>query len=661
MSELTPARRAQLRDLENSFRTALTLHDAGRLIEAGGLYEKILQVVPRHAETLDLYGRLLFERGEGKRSVAILREAVAASPDSSSCWNHLGVASRATGDLETALAAFQRTVELRADHVEGHLNLAVVLVDLGRLEAALPPARRAVLLFPQQFSTRIRLGTVLRALDRFEEAAVELRAAARLDPLATETYLHLSACHNVLAEPDARHQAVRRGILVAPAGHEIHTHLGRGESANAAGIDFVAWARRATRLRPSEHRMWDHLAAICHAENRFAETAAHARRSMLLAPDQIASYNNRATGLFNTGDYGGSIWSARAGLTLSPEFPELEFILCQSAFCDGRPGLAWRHWSSRYGLDESPGRVGLPAREWRRGVAPGGRLLVCAEQGVGDEILYFSCLPDLMAEVGDVIVECEPRWQAILERSLPGILTVPRQMRGDAARDLSHDYTDLVHEHGIESYVLCGTLPELYRHDVALDPPRGGYLRADSSEAGAWKQRLQTIGPGPFVGVCWRSGLTLTPQRTMYYPDAVDLISKLPRGNCTLISLQYGELGDDLRRVQDELGVPVHQFEDLDQTFELDRVAALISCLDLVIAPSSTVCHLASSMGVPTIAMDKSNFMCVDERDPLFLNLYPVMRRNEAANPSLAASRTAAAVYYFLANGRQPRVEPGNS
>lgn len=661
MSELTPARRIQLRELENSFRTGLALHDAGRLDEAGGFYEKVLEVIPGHAETLDLYGRLLFERGEAARSVAVLREAVIASPRSASCWNHLGVASRATGDLEAAVAAFEKTVELRADHVEAHLNLAVVLADLDRIEAALPSAARAAELAPENFSVRLRLGAVLRALRRFEDAVVELRTAARLDPLVVETYLHLSACHGALKDPGRRRKAVRRGILIAPAGHEIHTHLGRDGGSGVAGADAASWARRATRLRPSEHRMWDHLAAICHGENRFAEIVAHARRSILLAPGEIASYNNLATGLFNTGDYRRSIWSARAGLAVSPNFSELEFILCQSAFCDGRPDLAWRHWPSRYRLDEAPGRVGLPARQWRRGQKTSARLLVCAEQGVGDEILYFSCLPDLMSEVGDLVVECEPRWQALLERSMPGIVTVPRQTRDDPALGLVHDYTSLVRDFGIECHVPCGSLPEFYRRDVASDPPRGGYLRADPIEADAWRRRLAQIGPGPFIGVCWRSGLTLTPQRTMYYPDAVELISQLPRENRTLISLQYGELGDDLRRVENELDLRVHHFEGLDQTFELDRVAALMSCLDLVIAPSSTVCHLASSMGVPTIAMDKSNFMCANERDPLFLNLYPVMRRNEVANPSLAASRAARAVEFFLANGQLPRVQPGNS
>ncbi|MDA9975336.1 tetratricopeptide repeat protein [Alphaproteobacteria bacterium] len=661
MRELTSTEKTQLWDLENKFKTALIHHESGRLAAARVFYEKILDILPNDAETLDLFGRLLFEQGDLERAVSTLNQAVDVNPNSSSAWNHLGVALLAIGNSDGALVAFNKTTELREDHVEGHLNAAAVLVGLGQLEKSLPRARRAADLAPDQFATRLRFGVVLRALERFEEAVVELVAAVRLDPLAPETYLHLSICHGALDNPVARCRSIRQGIVVAPASHEIHTHLPKVRGLGFSRINPVGWARRATRLRPGEARMWDHLSAACYGENRFVETVRNARRSSILAPGSAASHNNLATGLYYIGDYLGSVWAARTGLIVSPDIAEIEFTLSQSAFCGGQTDLAWRHWPARLHLDESPGRSGLPPTIWKRGEHLEGRLLVCSEQGVGDDILYLSCLPDLMSEVADVIVECDPRWQAILERSLPGIVTVQKQLRDDPVLGLIHDYAGLVRDQGIAAHIPSGTLPEIYRRDVALDPPRGGYLRADVDEVEVWRRRLEALGPGPYIGVNWRSGLTLTPQRSLYYPDAVELISQLPQSNVNLISLQYGSLGDDLRRIQDQLGVRVHQFEGLDQTVELDRVAALMSCLDLVIAPSTTVCHLACSMGVPTIGMDKSNFDCVNERDPLFLNLYPVMRRDEALNPSLAASRAAMALKFFLVHGRLPRLEPGNS
>lgn len=654
MSDLTPDQQAQLLDLENNFQRALELHETGQLEAAGELYETILTVVPRHGDTLDLLGRSLIELGEHGRAVAVLTRAIAEIPGSSSPWNHLGVAARAVGDRDTAVKAFKETVALRPDHPDGHLNLAIALCDSGCFEEALESAYIAARLAPEVFVIRLRLGIVLRHLGKHDAALEHLEHAARLNPLAVETYLHISACHGALEEPRARGRAVRRGILAAPGSYEIYTHLGKSAYSEEEGA--INWARRATFLRSDEPRMWDHLTSCHHALNCFEEVVSNARRSMILAPNSVIPYNNLATGLFNTGFHERSVWVARAGLYIKPGFAEIEYILCQSAFCSGQPELGWRNWSSRYRMEEAPGRIGLPSIEWRPGEVAKEPVLVCAEQGVGDEILYFSCLPDLLEEAEEVVVECEPRWRAIIERSFPALTVVERQMCDDAVLGLSHAYGEIVAAHGIRSYIFCGTLPELYRRDIELKPPRGGYLVVDGREAGEWKRRLADLGPPPYIGVCWRSGLMLTAQRTMFYPDAVELFGHLSAENRTFISLQYGERGDDLDRVQDQLGIVVNEFADLDQTLELDRVAALMSCLDLVLAPSSTVCHLACSVGVATIAMDKSNFMCVDGRDPLFRNLYPVMRRDEVANPSLAAKRTGEAVDFFLKNARLPRI-----
>jgi hypothetical protein len=60
------------------------------------------------------------------------------------------------------------------------------------------------------------------------------------------------------------------------------------------------------------------------------------------------------------------------------------------------------------------------------------RLLVYAEQGLGDQIMFASCLPDLLPQVGGCVVECAPRLVPIFRRSFPAARIEP-QARDDAS------------------------------------------------------------------------------------------------------------------------------------------------------------------------------------------------------------------------------------
>ena len=64
---------------------------------------------------------------------------------------------------------------------------------------------------------------------------------------------------------------------------------------------------------------------------------------------------------------------------------------------------------------------------------PEGTLVVLAEQGLGDEIMFASCLPDALARVGHLIVECEPRLAALYRRSFPQATVLPTRREQDAA------------------------------------------------------------------------------------------------------------------------------------------------------------------------------------------------------------------------------------
>ena len=70
--------------------------------------------------------------------------------------------------------------------------------------------------------------------------------------------------------------------------------------------------------------------------------------------------------------------------------------------------------------------------------------------------------------------------------------------------------------------------------------------------------------------------------------------------NVTFVNLQYKNFSDDLNKIQNELGVTVHNFDDLDHFNDIDEVAALCAALDMVVSTKITVPFISAAVGTVT-------------------------------------------------------------
>ena len=69
----------------------------------------------------------------------------------------------------------------------------------------------------------------------------------------------------------------------------------------------------------------------------------------------------------------------------------------------------------------------------------------------------------------------------------------------------------------------------------------------------------------------------------------------------TFINLQYSDFAEDLNEIENNLGVTVHNFDDLDQYNNVDDVAALCAALDMVVSTKVTPLIFSSGVGTPTM------------------------------------------------------------
>lgn len=275
-------------------------------------------------------------------------------------------------------------------------------------------------------------------------------------------------------------------------------------------------------------------------------------------------------------------------LASDPEDGETRLMRAYANLKHGHFSAGWADFDAR--LDSPMHRrrrccLPLPASD--SGLT-GRRVFVASEQGLGDQIMFASCLPELIAESPACLVECDDRLVGIFRRSFPSA-----EIIGESSAEMVRDQA--IRVHGCENEISMGSLARFYRNRPAEFPRHSGYLHADQDQVDSWKRRLDQLGAGPKIGISWRGGAMSTRQQLRSIMPGI-MASKLA-GIGTLVSLQYGTGIEEIRRNQEEGGVPVAYWQDAIDDY--DQTAALVMALDLVISVCTAIVHLGGALGKP--------------------------------------------------------------
>jgi hypothetical protein len=158
-----------------------------------------------------------------------------------------------------------------------------------------------------------------------------------------------------------------------------------------------------------------------------------------------------------------------------------------------------------------------------------------------------------------------------------------------------------LYEGRVDAQAPIGNLGKQFRSSWETFPRRRrGYLIADDKLVTALRQRVSGDGQA-VVGLSWRSvnpafGRSKSARLNDFAP-----VLRLP--GCRFIDLQYGDTLEERQAVARDTGVDVERLDDVDNTNDIDALAALITACDVVVTVSNTTAHLAGALGKPTWVM----------------------------------------------------------
>lgn len=448
-----------------------------------------------------------------------------------------------------------------------HYALGLKLSAAGQHSRAIEAFEQALVQNPSDTKTLFALGNTARALGLSPAAESFFRRVLALEPQRFEAVVNLANLLRDTSQFDAAESILRPCLARLPDNVDVLLTLGTTKREQGQPDEAIALYRQVLALHSGFVPALVNLADLLADRGEVEEALALYDRALKSDPHNAQARLNRAI-----------------------------FYLLRGHLKDG-----WRDYTARLKI---PGKVPLSdhgLKRWTGESLKRTRLLITAEQGVGDHLMFASLIPELAAratrEGGSLILECEPRLRALFARSFGGLATHDWDLDTREGVLRTH-YGWLKMAGGANSAIELGSLPRLMRKTIADFPTPHAYLIPDQEEAGRWRADFADL-PRPLIGICWRSGSAGGERARQYAPLEAwaDFLHALPG---TAICAQYDARPEEIAALSSLSGRPIQVPQDIDQKHELDRVAGLFSTLDAVVTAPTAVSWLSAGLGVPT-------------------------------------------------------------
>ncbi|MCL6501197.1 MAG: tetratricopeptide repeat protein [Pirellulales bacterium] len=572
---------------------AIGWHRQAEFERAEAVYRAVLRIAPRHPDALHLLGVLLRQTGRVQAAVASLRRAAAIAPQAAVIHYNLGSALLDAGRLEEAAESFHLALRLEDGLIEAYINLGAVYRLQGKLDDSLAMLQRACAQDPNRVECWLNLGQTLRAAGQAEDAERCLRRALELAPMHVPTLEELGAFLIEQGRPAEACSYLDAALRCVPNRPAAWNHKAMALRAMDRLDEALACGRRARELAPHSFEILANLAGLYDSAGQLAEAVACYQQALKQRPRAPEVLANLGFALARLGQDAEALACYDQALDIWPDYPLAHANRAMTLLQLGRYREGWEEYEWRWKCQHSAlPRARLTAPLWQGEPLDNKTLLVHGEQGLGDEIMFATCYPDVIAAARHVVIACDPRLRAIFARSFPSstVLAIPRGSE--------HEWSG-PREPAIDVQIPAGSLPRFLRPSWESFPRQHRLLHADPRRLHVWQQRLCALGPGLKVGIGWRGGWKAV-DRKLRSTALEDWRPILSVPGVHYVCLQYDATPDEVADLSERLGVPIHWWPDLNPMREVDGWAALIAALDLVVSVGNAGVHLAGALGVPT-------------------------------------------------------------
>ncbi|ESQ76445.1 tetratricopeptide repeat protein [Asticcacaulis sp. AC402] len=478
---------------------------------------------------------VMFKRGNWIQGGELALKALHVDEKSAQAWHVLAIAREKAGDLKTAITCFETALRISPED-------AYIANDLGRLAFRLS-----------------------------------------LNDLAQKFFLHFLASHP--NHPEAMNNLA--SVL-------------REKNDLDGAIEVL---QTAIAAHPEDPQLWNAIGTVINARGDTETAGIFYREALKFDPDHCHgnyNYGNVLTSLGQFEDARRYFDHALPRFTDPMNVYTCKLSMAFAYLAEGDLKNGWTWYRARTKENTPEHTVYMVQRpRWDSDMPlEGKRIFVSAEQGLGDEIMFGSLLPDLIREVGPsghVGIGVEKRLVPLFQKGFPDCTVVHHHTvkhQGHTVRI----FPDIKDWGSWDAYALmCDFLPR-YRSKIEDFTQHQTFFRPDPERVAYWKAILSGLNDKPKVGVLWKSAISHS-RRNRYYSPFDDWKEVLSLDGIQFINLQYGDTEAEMEEARN-LGLDIWTPPGIDLKNDLDDLSALCMAMNCILGPANATSNIAAAAGV---------------------------------------------------------------
>lgn len=318
---------------------------------------------------------------------------------------------------------------------------------------------------------------------------------------------------------------------------------------------------------------------MCQAETYDLDIAINCfRRALQIDPNDIHAMGNLSLAHLLKCEPDKAVRFGRMALQAKPDFEAVHHHIAYANLLlgnwkdgwDGHKRILGKVKTRTERFYENKGNM-LPKWNGERGKT----VLVYGEQGIGDEISFASCIPDLLSVSRQVIFDCDHRLEKLFKASFPAVYVHGTRFK---------DPTQWIDDYDIDSRVALGDLPSFFRNS-SEEFPGTPYIKADPIE----------LDNRPVIGIAWTGGKpnTGSVKRSLELEMLAPVLKSV---NARWISLEYKDRSEEIKAFTEKHGIEIEVRPETTAK-DYSETASLVAGLDLVISATTAVVHLSGALG----------------------------------------------------------------